>query len=44
MEAKSEAVRLKDKAAIAAISEVGKKLSEKFAKLEKLGDDVAGQA
>lgn len=44
VEAKSEAVRLKDKAAIAAIAAVGKKLSEKFAKLEKLGDDVAGQA
>ena len=43
-EAKVEAVRVKDKAAIVAIDVVGKKLAEKFARLEKIGDGVEGQA
>lgn len=44
LEAKKMALKLKDTAAAKAIANVGKELAEKFAKLEKLGNDVAGQA
>jgi hypothetical protein len=44
LEARQMAIKLKDPAAAKAISAVGQRLAKKFADLEKVGDQLGGQA